>query len=301
MPAPGGQLSAALARSAAALLPRRSPHAAPPRRRAAKAAARLETLARAVAGGRGGDGESEPDPFPELPPPRDSRVHTAAYVSSAVDLAGCPPPRLPEFAFIGRSNVGKSSLINMLTGSGGLAQVSKTPGKTKCINHFLINDSWYLVDLPGYGYARRSLADRATWADFTQEFCVARESLASVFLLADASLPPQPADVDAAAWLAGAGVPFSVVLTKADKRKKRADAPPPEENVAALKAELLTVLDALPPLWATSAATGFGRKELLSYLSRLRQASAAGLATAGSDGGPPRGGAPDDAPDDDWF
>lgn len=286
-----------------------APRSAP--RRTPKHAARAESLARAMAdagastsGGGGGEGA---DALPTLdvaslglPPPRDVRVKTARYITSSVDPKGCPPPNLPEFAFIGRSNVGKSSLINALTGTPGLAQVSKTPGKTRCINHFLINDAWYLVDLPGYGYAKQSRTDRDAWAAFTQAYFVDRPSLACAFLLADGSVPPQPADVEAAAWLAEAGVPFGVVLTKADKRKK--GAPPPEENVAALKAAFLTQLETLPPMWATSSVTGTGRKELLAYMSQLRQVVEAALkAERSAKGGGGKGGAPDDVPDDEWY
>lgn len=285
---------------AASTTPRRPP------RRIPKHAARADAVARAVAGdGPSTSAADEADinmatALDELglPPPRGARVKTARYVSSAVDLKGCPPPTLPEFAFIGRSNVGKSSLINALTGTPGLAQVSKTPGKTRCINHFLINDSWYLVDLPGYGYAKQSRADRDAWAAFTQSYFVDRPSLACAFLLADGSVPPQAADVEAAAWLAEAGVPFGVVLTKADKRKK--GGPPPEENVAAIKAALLTELESLPPMWATSSVTGTGRQELLAYMSRLRQVVEAGLKEARRGGGG-GGGAPDDVPDEEWY
>ena len=160
-------------------------------------------------------------------------------------------------------------MINALTGKAGLAQVSKTPGKTRAINHFLVNDAWFLVDLPGYCYARQANSSRAEWTAFTQQYFVERASLAFVFLLADGSVPPQPADVAAAAWLADAAVPFGVVLTKADKRRK--GGPPPEENVVAIKEALLGELESLPPMWATSTITGTGRKELLAYMSRVRQ------------------------------
>jgi GTP-binding protein EngB required for normal cell division len=175
---------------------------------------------------------------PALPSAEFSRVRKAAFVSCAVDLKGCPPERFPEFAVIGRSNVGKSSLINMLTSSGGMAKVSKEPGafflvgvgwrgffvlrhrppqktpptkknkkgKTQTINHYLINDAWYLVDLPGYGYAKAARGARLSWIGFTQQFFVERAKLVAVLLLVDATIPPQPADIACAEWLGEAQV-----------------------------------------------------------------------------------------------
>jgi GTP-binding protein len=280
----------------------------------------------------------------ELPTPKEIRVKTAEYVGSSVTPAGCPAippsgPYRPEFAFLGRSNVGKSSLVNCLAGrskggggggsAGSLAMVSSTPGKTATINHYLINNAWYMVDLPGYGYARRAQSTRVDWAEFTQAYLLERPTLASAFLLADVSVPPQDADVEAAVWMAERNVPFSVVLTKADKRKKAAKAPPPEANAAELKRLLSANLPngELPPIWATSSATGAGRKELLAYMSQLRQLCADRWGKGGLEGGVEvvsgaaasasvvananaasaaskrgkDGGAPDDVEDEEWW
>jgi GTP-binding protein len=262
-----------------------------------------------------------------LPRPTHTRVRTADYTSSAVDLAGCPPASVPEFALIGRSNVGKSSLINALTGRKALAQVSKQPGKTRTINHFLINGAgpapWYLVDLPGYGYARAGATHRLAWASFSQAFFLERATLATVLLLADGTLPPQAADLECAAWLAGAGVPFCVVLTKADKRvKARASLTAEQEadanadgtrvvsgaaaNAAALAAALADRLGGpSPAILATSAATGAGRNEVLNYIAQVRALATAGggggAGVAGGGGKAGGGGAPDGVPDDEWW
>ncbi|KAK9904966.1 hypothetical protein WJX75_006599 [Coccomyxa subellipsoidea] len=230
----------------------------------------------------------------ELPKAQNVRVKKAEFVKSSTNMAQCPQPKLPEFAVIGRSNVGKSSLINMLTGQAALAKVSKTPGKTIYINHFLINDSWYLVDLPGYGYAQRSKASRLEWSGFTKEYFLKRETLANVLLLVDASVPVQQPDLECASWLADAQVPFSLVFTKTDKRKKKC--PSPRENIQAFQAallrdfenlplifetdsetqkghaeeELLKEWDAVPNVLTTSSRKGDGRRELLAYIAQLR-------------------------------
>ena len=204
----------------------------------------------------------------ELPPARNVKVKTADFLKSSVNHKDCPPPVYPEFAIIGRSNVGKSSLINMLTGRNALAMVSKTPGKTVCINHFLINKSWYLVDLPGYGYARRSKENIAGWNKFTREYFLERENLTAVLLLVDASIPPLELDLECASWLNDAEVPFIVVYTKLDKKKK--GMPPAEENIAAFENYLMERHDALPPSIATSSRTGKGKTELLTLIAQLR-------------------------------
>jgi GTP-binding protein len=208
-----------------------------------------------------------------LPPGDFSRVRTAVFVGSAVDLRGCPPDgRRPEFALIGRSNVGKSSLLNMLAGRAGLARESKEPGMTQTINHYLINDSWHLVDLPGYGYAKTSKATQGAWLGFTKQYFLKRDSLVAVLLLIDATLPPQKIDLDCANWLAASEVPFAVVFTKADARKK--GGPPPAQNVAAFQAALAEEWASLPACFLTSARDGTGKTELLAYLASLRRLDA---------------------------
>ncbi|KAK9792467.1 hypothetical protein WJX73_008261 [Symbiochloris irregularis] len=197
-----------------------------------------------------------------------ARVKTAEYVSSAVTLAQCPKARWPEFAVIGRSNVGKSSLINMLTGRKALALTSKTPGKTQCIIHFLINNSWYLVDLPGYGYAARAKTKRLQWNAFTKDYFINRETLALVLLLVDASVPVQDLDLQCASWLADSQVPFSLVFTKTDKRKKKC--PSPAENMAAFQTALLKSYEQLPVCLQTSAERDTGRQDVLNHIAQMR-------------------------------
>lgn len=292
------------------------------RRATAATAAAVAATARDV----GPDLEDAGEPGPSTPPPRPThtRVKTAEYAGSAVSLAGCPPPSVPEVALIGRSNVGKSSLINALTGRKGLAQVSKQPGKTRTINHFLVNGGtaapWYLVDLPGYGYARAGAERRFEWASFSQTFFLERPTLAAVLLLADGSLPPQAADLECAAWLAGAGVPFAVVLTKADKRVKAKASlaaaaamgggggggaiSAAAANAAALAAALADALGpgVRPPLMlATSATTGAGRNEVLAYVARVRAVAVEdGKGGEVVDQGRSTG-APAGVPDDEWY
>ena len=208
------------------------------------------------------------DFFGSLPPPTNTKVKTAAYISSAVDLKGCPKPVHPEFAIIGRSNVGKSSLINMLTNTKNLALVSKQPGKTKCINHFLINNNWYLVDLPWYWYAKVAKDMRLTWNNFTKRYFVERETLVNVMLLVDASIKPTAIDIECANWLGDAQVPFIIVFTKVDKSKKGIASP--VENMEAFKRILLEDWDYLPPCIATSSRQGKGKGQLLALLAQLR-------------------------------
>ena len=210
---------------------------------------------------------------PKLPPGDFSRVKKAVFVGSAVDLRQCPPDgKLPEFAVIGRSNVGKSSLINMLTSNDKLARVSKEPGMTKTINHYLINDSWYLVDLPGYGYAKASKGAAASWLGFTKDYFLNRDALVLVLLLVDASLPPQPIDVECARWLGDSEVPFAVVFTKADAaRKRKKGEPAPAQNMAAFRRALMEDWETPPPSFETSSREGRGKAELLGFLAGMRR------------------------------
>jgi len=205
----------------------------------------------------------------ELPTPENTRIKSASFVKSSPSVKQCPPDVLPEFALIGRSNVGKSSLINNLAGSQKLAKVSKEPGMTKLINHYLINESWYIVDLPGYGFAKTATKEeRNKWLDFTKDFFIHRDNLVHVLLLIDSSVPPQQVDIDCANWLADCEVPFAIVFTKLDMRKK--DSPSAVHNIPAFKRILARDWEALPLCFETSSKTGAGKTELLAYLASLR-------------------------------
>lgn len=190
------------------------------------------------------------------------RVTTATFVSSFSDVAKCPSPDKAEFAFIGRSNVGKSSLINMLTNFRKLAKTSVTPGKTQTINHFLINESWYLVDLPGYGYASVSKSTRQGFGKMIEEYTMKRENLYCLFILLDSRLPPQKIDMDFIEWAGSKEVPLALVFTKIDKLK----ANELQKNIAHYKRTLLTRWEELPPIFLTSSEKGTGRDELLEFM-----------------------------------
>ncbi len=172
-----------------------------------------------------------------------------------------------EYAFIGRSNVGKSSLINMLTGHSGLAMTSATPGKTMLINHFLINDSWYIVDLPGYGYARRSKADRDRLEGIIKSYILGREQMTNLFVLIDSRHKPQKIDLEFMEWLGENGVPFSIVFTKMDKQSPTAGA----KQTAEYCAQLLESWEELPPVFYTSSEDGRGRDALLNYIEEMNR------------------------------
>lgn len=194
-------------------------------------------------------------------------VKTAEFVISAPVVNMCPADTKPEYAFIGRSNVGKSSLINMLCRNKKLAKTSATPGKTLLINHFIINKEWYLVDLPGYGYAKRSKTEIAKLDRMIRGYILQRQQLVTVFVLVDVRLEPQAIDVEFINWLGQSGVPFSIVFTKADKLSVgKVNA-----NVEAYKKKLLETWEELPPYIVTSSESRQGRDELLSYIEKVNK------------------------------
>lgn len=194
-------------------------------------------------------------------------INTARFEISNTDVNKCPEGMKHEYAFIGRSNVGKSSLINMLTGKKNLAMTSSTPGKTMLINHFLVNDSWYIVDLPGYGYAQRSKADRDRLEKIIKSYILQRKQMTNLFLLIDSRHKPQKIDLEFMNFLGENGVPFSIVFTKTDKlSKKAADA-----NISSYCQSLLEQWEELPPVFVTSSETGAGRDTLLDYIDQLNQ------------------------------
>ncbi len=179
----------------------------------------------------------------------------------------CPNDTKPEYAFIGRSNVGKSSLINMLTNRRKLAKTSATPGKTLLINHFIINKEWYLVDLPGYGYAKRSKKEVARLDQMIRSYILQREQLVNVFLLVDSRLEPQKIDLEFIEWLGQSSVPFALVFTKTDKLS----ASKTDQNIANYKQKLLETWEELPPIFMTSSEKRQGREEMLDYIDRINR------------------------------
>ena len=194
-------------------------------------------------------------------------VKTAEYIISNPDVASCPKSNLPEYAFIGRSNVGKSSLINMLCHNSKLAKTSQKPGKTLLINHFLINGEWHLVDLPGYGFAQAGQKQRETLKKMIERYCLLREQLVCLFVLVDCRHEPQKIDLEFINWLGENGVPFAIVFTKGDKLGKVRL----KENVEAYKARLLEEWEELPPVFVTSSETGLGGEELTNYIEQLNE------------------------------
>ena len=192
-------------------------------------------------------------------------IKSAEYVISSARVEQCPAGELPEFAFIGRCNVGKSSLINMLTGRAGLAKTSATPGKTILINHFLINGQWYLVDLPGYGYAKRGMGQREELQRMIAGYILRREQMVNLFLLIDSRHEPQRIDLEFITWLGENGIPFSIVFTKADKLAKGKLT----ANIKGYLNELSEQWEELPPYFITSSETRQGRDELLDYIDNI--------------------------------
>ena len=194
-------------------------------------------------------------------------IKSADFVMSNTDVRKCPQGTLPEYAFIGRSNVGKSSLINMLTGRKKLAMTSSTPGKTLLINHFLINKAWYIVDLPGYGYAQRGQKVVSKIKEIIESYVLHRQQMTCLFLLIDARLKPQAIDLSFIEWLGENGVPFAIVFTKADKLGKGEL----RSNVAQFLYTLKEQWEELPPHFVTSSESGMGREELLDYIAQINK------------------------------
>lgn len=194
-------------------------------------------------------------------------IKSAEFEISNSTVSKCPATSRPEYAFIGRSNVGKSSLINMLTGRNGLAKTSSTPGKTMLINHFLINGEWYIVDLPGYGYARRGKESRDELRRMIEGYVLGRQQMTNLFILVDSRHEPQKIDLEFMEWCGENEVPFSIVFTKMDKLGKVVGG----RNVAAYKQRLLETWEELPPIFETSSEDGRGREELLDYIEQINR------------------------------
>lgn len=194
-------------------------------------------------------------------------IKDARFIISNTDPEKCPRPDKPEYAFIGRSNVGKSSLINMLVNRKSLAKTSGKPGKTRLINHFLINNEWYLVDLPGYGYAKIGKAEQKKWEKFFRKYILERGNLYCLFVLIDSRHEPQPNDLEFMEWLGLSQVPFAIIFTKADKLK-------PEEleaNIEKYEEKMLETWDSMPQWLVSSAQSGEGRTEILDYIENINQ------------------------------
>lgn len=194
-------------------------------------------------------------------------IKQAAFVVSNTQVAKCPTHKLPEYAFIGRSNVGKSSLINMLTNHKGLAKTSSKPGKTQLINHFLINKEWYLVDLPGYGYAKVSKQSKKTFQQFITDYFKKRRELVSAFVLVDIRHEPQKIDLEFMQWLGENTIPFAIVFTKADKLTEKQI----QEHVTSYSEILLQQWEEMPPYFITSSENRLGKEDLLSYIETINQ------------------------------
>ena len=194
-------------------------------------------------------------------------IKSAEFVISNTDYKKCPDSRMPEYAFIGRSNVGKSSLINMLTNKNGLAMTSSKPGKTLLINHFLINNNWHLVDLPGYGFATTGKKMREQLQTIIESYILYREQLTCLFLLIDSRHAPQKIDVEFMTWLGENGIPFAIVFTKLDKMS----AVKAKESMNAYREKLKEIWEELPPIFSTSSEKRIGRDELLNYIETINK------------------------------
>lgn len=195
------------------------------------------------------------------------QIKSAEFVMSNSDVAKCPKSHLPEYAFIGRSNVGKSSLINMLMQRKNLAKTSGRPGKTQLINHFLINKNWHLVDLPGYGYAKVSKKSKKTFQKFITEYFLKREQLVMGFVLVDCRHQPQPIDLEFMEWLGEQQFPFAIIFTKADKLKPKAL----ERNIKEYQEKMLETWIEMPQYFVTSSSNTIGREEVLHYIDQINQ------------------------------
>lgn len=189
-------------------------------------------------------------------------IRKAEFFKSSSKLSECAKPSLPEFAFIGRSNVGKSSLINMLCNNNKLAKTSASPGKTKLINHFKINDQWFVVDLPGYGYAKTSKTQKAEFESLIIDYCSKRDSLVCLFILIDSRLPLQQIDAEFLQWCGEKEIPFSIIFTKADKNSKSEL----QRNIKKIEEKLYLIFDELPNCFISSAEKHIGKEELLSFI-----------------------------------
>jgi len=191
-------------------------------------------------------------------------IKSATFICSNTKISALPVANMPEYAFIGRSNVGKSSLINMLVNQHGLAKTSQKPGKTQLINHFLVNEQWYIVDLPGYGYAKVSKNSRESWEKFIRNYITKRESLQCVFVLIDSRLPPQKIDIEFCCWMGEIQIPFVLAFTKADKQS----AAKTNQNIALFKKELSGWFEEIPPIFSTSAEKLQGKDEILKFIEQ---------------------------------
>lgn len=194
-------------------------------------------------------------------------IKTSEFVISNSKVENCPNSQIPEYAFIGRSNVGKSSLINMLTSRKNLAKVSGKPGKTRLINHFLINEDWHLVDLPGYGYAKVSKQEKKVFQKFITDYFKKRKQLVNAFVLIDSRHEPQTIDLEFIQWLGLNAIPFSIIFTKTDKLKPQVL----EKNVIHYKSELMSYWEELMPIFLSSSKDKTGREDVLSYISSINK------------------------------
>ena len=193
------------------------------------------------------------------------KITTSEFVQSSPHHEQCPDTQLPEFAFIGRSNVGKSSLINMLTGRKKLAKTSSTPGKTQLINHFLVNEQWHLVDLPGYGWAQVSKTKRHGWSQMIENYLRERRQLVNLFVLVDSRLPPQKIDMEFIDWLGVCQIPFAIIFTKVDKQSINKT----QRSIAVFKRDMQQTWAELPPLFMSSAVDQTGKEAILEYIAQI--------------------------------